>query len=495
MKMDPDAEDLVDAQSNAGSYRGGDTSNRLMIGSTPNRRRASTTSSRFNPYPRRSSKKSEEDPMLASLASFQQQDDPSLDCPIHKWHLMHSNDSPCNGCGKPYMNGVRQHLLPTYSQQHRGKISFMQRCDNCKEDFVDQNEWNRGRHGTGNCVARSQPKGNNLMCWARLFLKIYPEEYSIPSPCMYIGRCHLDFADITVQDRNDQRLLPNELVVRLRHELGLTQSISVGQVSSQQRQREPETQNNGASFQRFEAALERIATIDTLVERCETLLAQLLAYRDIQAANDHVDIDDVTNYYHRRLEQLRQEQLPRLTQSHQASDYITDYTSFSLPMSQQAQPPIIRGAADFTMPIYDSIPVNNVLQVPQSETGTLPSSQGFPSGEVDFGFPSLLASSSQTSYDFGTTTHMDASHAPGAQFRVKDEDINLDFSPSDPTQSQWPLAYNTYLDVPGNSHDPPPHVNAEMFSEIDQMLRSPSESHYAMSSFAPDDTSGLADFD
>ncbi|KAH7390972.1 hypothetical protein DE146DRAFT_150765 [Phaeosphaeria sp. MPI-PUGE-AT-0046c] len=479
LKVDPDTEeDQVDAQSNADSQHGGNSCSRLTVGNAPSRRRASTASSRFNPYPRRSSKKSDEDPLLAILrSSTQQEEEQSLDCPIHKWHLMHRNESPCNGCGKPYMNGVRQHLLPTYSQQHRGNILFMQRCDTCKEDFIDEALWNRGRHDTGNCVARSQPKGNNLMCWARLFLKIYPEEHRIPSPY-----------------RNDHRLLPNQLVVRLRHELGLTQSNTAGQQPPQRPQHEAETSYNPRIFESFDADLERMATVDTLVARCTALLAQLLAYQNGQAADEHVNIAVITAYYHDRLERLRQEQVPPMAQSQQNLEHVSDQMSLSLPSSHQALPPtasFIGGAADFTMPNYGLNPFINTMPVPQSETGTQPSSQGYAS----FGFPSFLAPSSQTDYDFSPPTYMDPPQSSGTQFYAGDDDAKFDPSPSDHTQGQWPLLYDAYLDVPGNSRVPHPPANAQLFSDIDQMLGSPSDSHYAMSSFAPDDRSGLPDID
>jgi hypothetical protein len=154
-------------------------------GKAPASRRTSHASSRFDPYAGRPSRKSEADPIVAISKEFEDSQYQELDCPIHKWHLMHARVPPCNGCGKPYMNGVRQHLLPSYSQQHQGKITFIQRCKTCAEDFVDKNLWDLGRHGTGACHGRSQPQGHSLICWARLYLKIYPEETRIPSPCMY----------------------------------------------------------------------------------------------------------------------------------------------------------------------------------------------------------------------------------------------------------------------------------------------------------------------
>jgi hypothetical protein len=187
MSSDPNAHEdkyMGDAQDTAGP-EDDKGENHHDRGKFPANRRASRTSSRFDPYAGRPSKKSEADPIVAVSKQFEDPQYQELDCPIHKWHLMHALVSPCNGCGKPYMNGVRQHLLPSYSQQHQGKITFIQRCKTCAEDFIDKNLWDLGRHGTGVCHGKSQPHGHSLICWARLYLKIYPEEPRIPSPCTY----------------------------------------------------------------------------------------------------------------------------------------------------------------------------------------------------------------------------------------------------------------------------------------------------------------------
>jgi hypothetical protein len=191
--------DLVDAQNNNDPDHGDTGSVHQDRGKAPVSRRTSRASSRFNPFSGRPPKRSSADPITAIVETFRKPQHQELDCPIHKWHLMHANEgtaSPCNGCGKPYMNGVRQHLLPTYSQQHRGKISFIQRCDTCKEDFIDESLWNEGGHGADTCLARSQPQGNSLVCWARLFLKIYPDEVRVPSPCTYVDPFIYQCADI-----------------------------------------------------------------------------------------------------------------------------------------------------------------------------------------------------------------------------------------------------------------------------------------------------------
>jgi hypothetical protein len=149
------------------------------------RRTSRASSSRFDPYGGRPSKRSDADTMVAVIKLFEDAQSRGLDCPIHKRNGIHGSPSPCNGCGKPYMNGIRQHLGPQYSQQHQGRITFIQRCGTCAEDFIDKNIWDLGGHSNGTCHGRSQPQGHSLVCWARLYLKIYPEETRVPSPCMY----------------------------------------------------------------------------------------------------------------------------------------------------------------------------------------------------------------------------------------------------------------------------------------------------------------------
>jgi hypothetical protein len=154
-------------------------------------RRASKGSSRSHPYSGRPAKRSAADPLAIAMEQFELPLNRDLDCPIHKWNLMKGQGSPCNGCGKEHMNGVRQHLLPTYSQQHQAQLPFIRRCDNCKEDIVDEHVWTQGGHrarkqqqAVGACRAKSQPQGNSVVVWARLFLKIFTEETQVPSPCM-----------------------------------------------------------------------------------------------------------------------------------------------------------------------------------------------------------------------------------------------------------------------------------------------------------------------
>lgn len=197
---------LADTQSDAGQEYDEEEGGRQNMGKTPVGRRASKESARSHPYSGRPSKKSAADPLAVAMAQFDMPATCDFDCPIHKWHLMYGRAPPCNGCGKEHMNGVRQHLLPTYSQQHQVQLPFIKRCDNCKEDIVDERVWTQGGHrarnqrqAAGACRARSQPQGNSVIVWARLFLKIYPGETRIPSPCMLPVFRDNDLADLIEQ--------------------------------------------------------------------------------------------------------------------------------------------------------------------------------------------------------------------------------------------------------------------------------------------------------
>jgi hypothetical protein len=82
-----------------------------------------------------------------------------------------------------HMNGVRQHLLPSYSQQHLRHVQYIKRCGRCTEDIVVEAAWAAGGHEARTCESRSQPRGLSFVSWARLFLKIFPDEIRVPSPC------------------------------------------------------------------------------------------------------------------------------------------------------------------------------------------------------------------------------------------------------------------------------------------------------------------------
>ncbi|KAH8728366.1 hypothetical protein GQ44DRAFT_724374 [Phaeosphaeriaceae sp. PMI808] len=426
-------------------------------GKAPVRRRASAASS-IGPYAGRTAKKSSADPMITIAESSQKAKPKEFDCPIHKYHLEKNRVSPCNGCGKPYMNGVRQHLLPTYSQQHQGIISFLQRCGTCTEDIIDQNIWNSGGHAAGTCPGRSQAQGDGLMCWARLYLKIYPDESRIPSPY-----------------RNVFSYIPDNLVASIRSETQLRSTLPQPfVVNNQQVNRNQFQASNPAYLQWPENGLEEEASLNTLISSTTNLLAQLLAENNAEVHQGYPTTEEVEAEYRRQLDELRQASLHQMQANQPDRQHIIHQARPRLPALHEAQGPII-GGADFTLPTFQMGTNVDMTPIP-SDMGTQPSSQDYYQGEISFGFPSFVGSS-RTSYDFGPSTLMDQSQHTTTQFHTP-----LDCPPS-PHTGLGLSSYDTTLDMPGSSQTPQffadPFLNAQMMSDIDQTMEaSPSESYF-----------------
>jgi hypothetical protein len=494
---------LVDAQDTYQDHNGEDGGLQNK-GKAPISRRASKASSRSHPYSGRPTKKTAADPLVDALEQFKMPLDQELDCPIHKYNLMHGRTSPCNGCGKPYMNGVRQHLLPTYSQQHRAQLPFIQRCDKCKDDFVDARVWSLGGHwvrkqqGAGTCRARSQPQGSSLVVWARLFLKIYPEETQVPSPCKCTTSPHIDVADFLHIDRNDLRLLPATLVDLLREDLGLHQIMSTNDPRTLSAPATPQDRNveqdNVAKpqdlherFQLMEAELAQNATVDALVARASELLAQFMAQEFTEASHERVNIEVIKAFYTKRLNELRQSAWAQLSQAHQSSPQNTLEQASILPVGiNQAQVPVFGGAGDFPNPPYQPDQFLGMVHVPESETGTRPSSQGYHPGNTSFGYPSFTTSS-RTSYDFGV---QDQSQQSGAHFFSS---VDLDDCSPTSQSHQYLSPYDAYLlDQPGPSRLPQQLATNALMSEVDEMMTSPFETHYALSNVPVDTEEDIA---
>ncbi|EAT81162.1 hypothetical protein HBI56_105110 [Parastagonospora nodorum] len=457
----------TDAQHPDHEHDGG-VSDRQNKGKSPISRRTSKASSRSHPYSHRPSKKTA-DPLLDALEQFDVPEYQELDCPIHKWHLMYGQTSPCNGCGKPYMNGVRQHLLPTYSHQHRAQLPFIQRCDNCKDDFVDAHIWAQGGHwvrrqqGAGTCRARSQPQGSSLIIWARLFLKIYPEETQVTSPY-----------------RNDQRLLPANLVALLRNDIGLPQVMSrvnpptspnpslTLQHPEGQHDQGTETQNLQQRFEQMEAELAQNATVDTLVSRASEVLAQFLAQEFTETNHERVDIDAIKIYYINRLDQLRQNAWAQLTQAHQPHPEFDMEQALLAPTGLiQAEVPAFGGAADFLNLPYQTEQTLGTSHIPHAEMGTQSSSQDYHTGDVSFG----ITTSSRTSHDLGLPSN-DQSQQLDAQFCCL-ADLT-DYSHTSHNHRQYLSPHDVYLlDQPGSSRLPQRLAANSLMSEVDSMMTTP----------------------
>ncbi|KAF1914355.1 hypothetical protein BDU57DRAFT_454537 [Ampelomyces quisqualis] len=464
---------LVDDQSNTGLDNGEDVNDLNSRGKAPVTTRMSKACSRSYLYPEHGSEMTEPGLILATLESFKRSDYRDLDCPIHKWHLFQNIGglgSPCNGCAKPYMNGVRQHLLPTYLQQHRGKISFIQRCETCKEDFVDENIWRSEGHGANSCQARSQPHDDSLISWARLFLKIYPTEIHVPSP----------YCD-------DSRFLPDALVDWLRNELGLPQVLPTHTLQHSQtplltfQERKlsrhgSELPDNPTRLQSFESGLERRAILDTLASIASDLLAYVLAHGHTGSAREQFDVDSLITYYHTRVQQLRRESLAHVN-STQHLDF--DLSQALAPLApcnlQQADTPAIGGATDLAIPAHKPGPFVGRVQISDSDMATQYSSQDHQTGDVSFGFPS-----SQTSHSYGNLTHADLLPSLDTYFCAPSNPP--DYSPSPHSHGQWVSPCDAYLDVPGSSRMPRVLATSQMFLDVDYaMAPSPPESRHSPS--------------
>jgi hypothetical protein len=244
--------------------------------------------------------------------------------------------------------------------------------------------------------------------------------------------------------------------------------------------------NHAARFQWFEAQLERHATVDTLVSRGSELLVQVLAQEYAEAAHDNCNIEDIKAYYRTCLQELRRSALAQVNPTQHLPIRTANQAVSSPSTPHQAQTPVIGGAADFPMPSYQPNSFFGMVQVPDSDMGTQPSSQEYHNGAASFDFPSLLASSSRTSYDLGNTTHMDASPTSGTQFYTPAEPT--DYSPLSHNRDQWLPTYDDYLDIPGSSRMPQLLADAQMYSDIDRTMEpSASQSHCAPSHIDEDD--------
>ncbi|KAL5117281.1 hypothetical protein ACEQ8H_004840 [Pleosporales sp. CAS-2024a] len=465
-------------------------------GKAPMSRRTSKALARTHPYAGRPTKKAPADGVFFdALEDFEPPADQKLDCPIHKWHLMYHQPSPCNGCGKLFMNGVRQHLLPTYSRQHRGQLPFIQRCENCKDDFVDESSWNEGGHstrrqpGTGSCHARSQAQGSNIVVWARLFLKIHPNENRVPSPY-----------------RNDEKLLPAHFVALLRNDLRLSRDISANFAQTAPAptltiQDADMQQDNGvASLNLAErpslmnAELEGNAATDTLVARATEVLTQFLAQEFVETNHERVDLDAIKRHFTSALNELRQNAWIQLSQRRQPHAQPGIDQGLLLPAEpdhaqapyqfNQAHDPASGGADDFSNVPYTS--QQYMGQAAESEVDTHSSTFYYTMGDTSRSYPSITRSS-RTSHDFGRPpSHMEQSQDTVTQFCSPDDRID-DYSPSTRFGNQYLSQHEYLLDQPGSSQLAQQLAAPDYNLEYDLMMTSPSETQHPLMDTDVDD--------
>ena len=127
-----------------------------------------------------------------------------VDCPVHKYYTMvvqrfpsnphrqHASKPPCGGCRQEYMSQIRHHLKS--SEKHRNFFSILHHCERCHEYVVerhhgenmDDQAWTNSNHKDGTCIKRDESRERLVVCWARLYLAIFPGETSVPSPCKYL---------------------------------------------------------------------------------------------------------------------------------------------------------------------------------------------------------------------------------------------------------------------------------------------------------------------
>jgi hypothetical protein len=252
----------------------------------------------------------------------------------------------------------------------------------------------------------------------------------------------------------------------------------------------PGSPNGATGIQWDEVEMQREATRTTLLSRASELYAQFQAQEYAAAAHERINVEDITARIHHHLEELRIAYWTRVNRSDQPDHgQFTHQTIASTVPLQQTPIPIIGGATGFLTPSHRRHSSLGNLQSPGSENGTHSINQEYETEDTSPGFPSFAASS-RTSYDFGISPFMDTSHFTDANFSFPDSAI----SPVSPhSNGNWPSAFDTFLDVPGTSRLPQTllaeqDANAQMDAELDLLMQpSPSELHYAMSSYAPDD--------
>ncbi|KAH7080056.1 hypothetical protein BKA63DRAFT_234187 [Paraphoma chrysanthemicola] len=454
------------------------------------RSRATQGSSRAHPYSRQSNTRYGSDALLMVADRFEKPTHLDLDCPVYKWYLVHSSlgrTPPCNGCMEKHMNGVRQHLLPSYSQQHTRHVQYIKRCSRCTEDVIDEVAWASEGHKDRRCHSRSQPRGMSLINWARLYLKIFPDEIRVPSPF-----------------RNDSRFLPHELVSRIQTELRLQSPmvlLSSTRLASPHnrddldgRLNDTHRHDDGPHLRSLEEQLRATASLDVLISRTSKLLQELktanvAGCRQAYGSWKSDSADHVEAEYRAHLQELRHLGVKEETTSVDNYAQQTGFQHWSFePSHLQGQAPAI-GSADFQLPQEDTH--GSTTHVARSDVDTLPSTQENYHGDASLGFPSGFGSS-QTSYDFGGVMLQDKGYEGPGQIAP----IPLNYNPSflSPT-GQWASLYDPRLDQAGPS-DVPQSISAEydralLEADINQMFEtssSASPAQYRASTFhGPDD--------
>jgi hypothetical protein len=250
----------------------------------------------------------------------------------------------------------------------------------------------------------------------------------------------------------------------------------------------PGSPNGATGMQWDEVEMQREATKNVLLSRASELFAQFQAQEYAAAAHERVNVEDLKARIHNRLEALRVNHWTRINQTNQPDHSQFTHRTFPLNLPLHSTPvSTISGANGFLTPSHRRHSSTGNLQPASSDNGTQSITQEYHTEDTSPGFQSFAASS-QTSYDF---PYMDTSQFAGTQFSFPAESTISPISPH--SNGKWLSPYDAYLDVPGSSRLPQQllaedDANAQMFPELDLLIEpSPSESHYALSSYAPDD--------
>jgi hypothetical protein len=210
--------------------------------------------------------------------------------------------------------------------------------------------------------------------------------------------------------------------------------------------------------------LEHDAATDTLVTRATELLAHFLAQDLAEETHEQIDLEEFVAYYRDRIDELRRNARLELIQPYR-------------PESQAAtQDPAIGGANDWPVPtVHGYNPIDYTVQMPNSGSGTIPSSHEHHTSEVSLGFPS-----SSTSHEFVNPASM--GWPQQVEMQTYTPSNLADYSPSAQNHGQWPSQFDDYLNVPGPSTLPQQLAlqtqHLQVPSDFDFPMMSPSESHY-----------------
>lgn len=133
---------------------------------------------------------------------------PRVDCPFHKyWRMFEHEDvpPPCQGCSAICMSQVRKHVKEAHVGREHSEIECFQRCKRCKRNFVDS--WAYACHKSENlCEHASDPRGDIVTPWVRLYLDIHIGASQVPISCKSLTTEHYLWPVLTLYSHWGARL-------------------------------------------------------------------------------------------------------------------------------------------------------------------------------------------------------------------------------------------------------------------------------------------------